>query len=209
LIDETDTNEREQHPFFHTMVVMGSALALGCGGMSSSVEPERTGSGGSGGGGGKGGSGSGAGSGGSTGSTGGTSGTGGTLIISAGTGNAGPIEPGPFKCTPAQWVCSDDSVRCYGRGYGLPNDCGCDASRPTSPADCPAGEVFVCRDGTHTHEGVEYTKHVLFDCQCVKEQVNCETACNLLYPDSGTCVEQFEQTGGKSVLCGCAVVVLR
>jgi hypothetical protein len=216
---ETEHEHEHEHPFFHTMVVMGSALALGCGGMSNSADPDRTasggsggsGKGGSGGSGGKGGTGGTGGTGGSSGGTSGTGGNGGTgsLIITAGTGNAGPVDAGPFTCEPAQWTCSDNRVPCYGDGYGLPQDCGCDESRPKTPADCPAGEIFTCRNGTHTYEGVPYTQPVLFDCQCVKEQVNCEVACELLYADSGTCIDEFERTGGKSILCGCAVIVLR
>jgi hypothetical protein len=124
-------------------------------------------------------------------------------------GGTGPIEPGPFTCSPAQWVCSSGYSACAGGGYRLPNDCGCDESRPKTAADCAAGETIVCRRATHSNEYVEFTEPVPFDCHCAKEQVNCEVACDLLYPDSGTCIDQFEATGGKSVLCGCAVIVLR
>ena len=128
---ETD-NEGGPHRFFHTMVVMGSALALGCGGMSNADEPERTARGGAGGGGGgSGGTGSGG-----AGSTGGSGGTGGTGILIMPGGNAGqpPVEPGPFTCSPAQWQC-DPYEACDGEGFRLPESCTrTDSIRGTSCA---------------------------------------------------------------------------
>jgi hypothetical protein len=198
-------NDSGPHRFFHTMVVMGSALALGCGGMSNADEPERTGSGGAGGGG-AGGAG-GTGSTGGGGSTGGSAGTGGTLIIIQG-GSAGqsPVEPGPFTCSPAQWGCSS-YVDCDGEGFRLPESCSCDAARPKEPDDCPSDQTFACRKAVTRDDGRPFTKVVPFQCSCVPKGSTCDVACDHAFPDTGTCDDL--DSGGRSVLCGCAVIVLR
>jgi hypothetical protein len=209
-------NEGAQHPFFHTMVVMGSALALGCGGMSNADELERTPSGGSGGGGsggggsgggGSGGGGSGgfggfAGTGGSTGSTGGA----GIIVLQGGSAGQTPVEPGPFKCSPAQWGCST-YVSCSGDGFELPENCTCDTSRPEGPDDCPSGQTFACRNAVATADGRPFTRAVPFQCSCVPMESTCDAACDHVFPDTATC-DQVDSSG-RSVLCGCAVIVLR
>ena len=215
-----ETN-RNQNRFFHTMVVMGSALALGCGGMSSHAEPERTrtgGGGGSGGGGSGGGgpSGGGSGSGGPSGGgssggsppNGGMSGTG-SVIIVAGSAGQTPVDPGPFVCSPGQWNCTGVYTYCEGDGFRLPESCACDSSRPMTPADCSDGETIVCRRATADSTGRPFTRDVPFDCACVPDQSDCEVACDLAFPDNGTCFELTDRGERKSVLCGCAVIVLR
>jgi hypothetical protein len=203
-----DRADGAQHRFFHTMVVMGSALALGCGGMSHADEPERTGSGGSGGGG-SGGGGSGRGGTGGSGSTGGSMSTGGTGFILPQGGSAGqsPVEPGPFTCSPAQWQCST-YVSCSGQGFQLPASCTCDTSRPKGPDDCPSGQTIVCRKAVATEDGRPFTEAVPFQCSCVPTESTCDAACDHAFPDTGTCEDQVDSSG-RSVLCGCAVIVLR
>jgi hypothetical protein len=195
------SNEGSQHRFFHTMVVMGSALALGCGGMSNTDEPERTTSGGSGGGG--------SGGSGGRGSTGGSAGTGGAgsiLINPGGSAGQAPVEPGPFTCTPAQWECST-YVDCSGEGFRLPESCTCDTSRPQVPSDCPSGQTIACRKAVARADGRPFTEVVPFQCSCVPTASTCDTACDHAFPDTGTC-DQVD-SAGRSVLCGCAVIVLR
>jgi hypothetical protein len=196
-----------QHRFFHSMVVMGGALALGCGGMSTADEPDRTASGGSGGGGSGGGGSGGTGGSGSTGGS--VSGSGGTGIVikPEDTAGRGPVEPGPFTCSPAHWTCST-YLGCSGEGYQLPEDCACDTSRPEVPSDCPTGETIVCRRATATSDGRPLTQPVNFQCSCQEKQPTCDAACDLAFADRGSCHEDTDPTG-NSVLCGCAVIVLR
>jgi hypothetical protein len=196
------------HRFFHTMVVMGSALALGCGGMSNADEPERTASGGAGGGGSGGAGGSGSTGGfGSTGGSASTGGTGGTIMINPG-GSAGQpaVEPGPFTCSPAEWECSS-YPRCDGDGFRLPENCSCEASRPQVPDDCPSDQTLACRSAVARADGRPFTEVVPFQCSCVPKGSTCDEACDHAFPDTGTC-EQLDSSG-RSVLCGCAVIVLR
>jgi hypothetical protein len=206
---ERDTGAR--HPFFHTMVVMGGALALGCGGISSQVEPERTGSGGGGGGAGGGGGGSGGSGGAAPGGLagmGGASGSGSVVIIQGGAGQ-GPVEPGPFTCSPAQWQCSSGYSACHDSGYRLPTDCACDETRPLEPGDCDDGEAFVCLRAVANETGRPFSEDVPFQCTCVPEQSSCELECDLAARTYGNCMEEIGEGSEKSVLCGCAVIVLR
>jgi hypothetical protein len=78
-----------------------------------------------------------------------------------------------------------------------------------TPADCADGETIVCRRATADSTGRPFTRDVPFDCACVPDQSDCEVACDLAFPDNGTCFELTERSERKSVLCGCAVIVLR
>jgi len=201
------SSSAQQHPFFHTMVLMGSALAIGCGGLSNDADASggRSGAGGTGGTGGSGGTGSTGGTSGAGGSTGGVAGTGG-IIIAIPNGGRMTVDPGPFVCTPAQWECDNDSPACYGDSYALPDRCGCDETRPLSIEDCESGQVFACRMAHYNAMGTALTQVVPFECSCVAEQLDCGLVCDALYGyERGSCT----QDDAKSVLCGCAVIVLR
>ncbi|HEY3501071.1 MAG TPA: hypothetical protein VGK73_40535 [Polyangiaceae bacterium] len=197
-------NESQQS-FFHTMVVMGGALALGCGGLSTADGPptidNSAGTGGSGG--------TGTGSGGAAGSGGmtGTAGTGAIVIPDAGVPD--PVEPGPFACSPAQWNCSSVGVSCHGDGYLLPESCPCEAARPKTPTDCAPGQAFLCREATVNHESRRFTEPVAFECTCAAQLPTCEATCDQIYESSRSNCHDLDDTSGHSVLCGCAVIVLR
>jgi len=187
--------------FFYTMVVMGGALALGCGGMSNRDEhtgggrPGGTPSGaGTGGGGGSGGGGSGSGSGGS-----------GVIIMPE--PDPDPVTPGPFVCVPAQWDCSAARPQCYGSGFALPENCRCDETRPKSEADCPVGQAFTCRVGTADAQGRQLTEVVPFECSCATPQPTCNDTCSSLFGVDGNCRELSDS--GRSILFDCAIIVLR
>jgi hypothetical protein len=198
-----------RHRFFHTMVVMGGALALGCGGMSNHTDSTGSGGSGSAGSGGSGGKApSGAGAGGT-----GTGGTGGApppvIIEPVGGAGQGPVQPPVFACSPAELVCSITYPACDGSGFSLPNDCRCDETRPVSPAECDEGESLVCRQAVSDANGTPFTTPVPFDCQCMPNQMYCGLACDMAFPDRGDCVEEQVGENGKTILCNCAVIVLR
>jgi hypothetical protein len=178
------------------MVMMGSSLALSCGGATAEDLPKPSGTGGSGGTGGTGGSG------GLLPGTGGIAGTGGLV------GTGGRIEPQP--CVPAQWDCSANPPACYGDGVALPEDCPCDASRPKSADDCGEGQSFICLDGMYTVDGESLPEAVPFECSCVPEQTYCGLACDAAFPAYGYDLSCRENPNGEGdILCGCAVIVLR
>ena len=213
---------RVPHPFFHTMVMMGSALALGCGGLSGSKTSDDDAGGGGTGGTTGGTGGTTAGTGGTTGATGGSSvggaatagmgGSGGTVIMigTGGTGNV-PIEPGPFPCAPETWTCNTPP-NCGGRDYLLPSDCACDDARPASAADCAADQNFVCHQAGYNESYQAFTKPVPFSCSCVPSGQNCEEICDQVYGSQagqGSCRSETTGAGADSILCGCAPIVLR
>jgi hypothetical protein len=209
MSQEHNGDSSSHHRLFHAMVLMGGSIALGCGGASSSGtgDDESGGTGAM----------SGAGSAGTTAAgTGGTSagnggtgagGSAGTLIVpTAGTASVNPV---PTDCPPAQWNCNSEGQYCYGDTYALPeSDCVCNDARPVAPSDCPAGTVFACHAATRTEDGRPLPQVVPFSCSCVTDTNNCDAECNEAAPSSGTCTD-VNSSSGRSVLCNCAVVVLR
>jgi hypothetical protein len=194
-------SERVQRGFFHSMVVMGGAIAVGCGGISSGEGRVSGGSGSGSGGGGGGGSGGGAPP------NGGTSGS--PPVIMVGGAGQAPVEPGPFACSPAQIACSTAYSACHRGGFQLPDDCFCDDDRPLSPADCSAGERFVCKRALANASGTPFTAEVKFDCLCVPDGLDCLTTCSSTYGSPASCFGEESGPNGTSLLCGCAVIVLR
>jgi hypothetical protein len=203
---------------------MGSALALGCGGLSDGAEIEHEATGGTGAGGG-GGGGAGAqgtaAAGGATGTTGGVGGAAGAPLIalnggtggsssvvtpSAGMGGMGHMGP-PADCTPAQWSCSDFGV-CYRDGYGTPGGCECADTRPKSQQDCAATESYVCRLQRYDAASLPLIEPIPFECACVPKQMSCETACQATFGHDVHCSD-----GGPpstdAFFCGCAFIFLR
>jgi len=198
------------HRFFHAMVIMGGSLALGCGGAASS-DPDGEGSGGAH-------VASSGGSGGVPATTGGRAPmtTGGVPAMSSGGSSGGQlqiatggtVDPGPFPCPPAQLDCLRPGTQCQGSGYALPKDCVCNPQRPASAADCAADQHFVCRKATQSADFVELTAPVPFECSCVPLQTSCMAACDMAYDVPGvSCRTDAEDP--RSILCGCAVIVLR
>jgi hypothetical protein len=191
--------------FFHAMVLMGGSLALGCGGVTEQTEPDNTPStGGTAGHDGTGASGS---SGGFVGSGGGSGGSGGSLSTGGGisVGTGGLVEPGPFACPPAQWEC--EAVQCWDYGHMLPDSCPCNTAGPLSPADCQPGEWLVCLDGTENAQGQHFTHSVPFNCQCLPEETSCAPSCDKLGVPGSQCRAASDED--PTILCGCAVVILR
>jgi hypothetical protein len=203
---DSENRDTKPHRLFHAMVLMGGSLALGCGGISDESPQGTTGSGGSGG--------SGAGGTGGPGTTGTTGGGGsttgsvtiGVTGIQVGTTRPMPIEPGPFECTPAKWECDVEVMYCDGGGFNLPEGCECNEARPSSPADCQEGEKFVCLEAWANAEGIQFTEEVPFSCQCLTEMDHCSDYCDEVAFPGSNCSQNAEQ---DSVLCGCAVIVLR
>lgn len=209
------STSKDSHRFFHAMILMGSSLALGCGGdTTGGSDSSSAGSSGAGGSDGSGASGNSGGS--SAGSA--NAGTGGVMIGTGGSSLAGsagtnagpePIEPGPFACPPEQFACdSPTSISCGFdlQGYALPQDCPCDEARPTSIMDCQAGEAFVCLNATTNHAGVPFTQNVPFDCRCVPRG-ECWSECYAAFQADLSCDPEAQTPTGT--LCGCAVIVLK
>jgi hypothetical protein len=188
---------RVPHPFFHTMVMMGSALALGCGGLSeskSSDDDTTAGTGGS--------------------SVGGMAtagaGGGGIAVGTGGTGNA-PVTPGPFPCASETLSCKTPPP-CAGGNLVLPNDCTCDGTRPASAEACAAGQSFVCRQARSNESYQPFTEPVPFSCSCMPTGLSCEALCDEAFGSQagqGTCLSATTAQGKESVLCGCGRIGLR
>jgi len=222
------------HGFFHTMVVMGSALALGCGGESRSTHgvPDGTagmntdgagggaGNGGTGGGTLPGGAGTGALGGGA--GLGGSAGTGGIIVI-GGTGGGGTAgsagAPPTLNCPPSQYTCQYGG--CDGFNVSDTQYCTCDLSRPQTPLDCgdDGSKTMVCFDGVqYNASGNVVSQHVPYECQCFEKQPDCATACQTAVvalnrgPYSARCLNPDPNAAldpTEPVLCGCAPIVLK
>jgi hypothetical protein len=197
-----------RHRFFRAMVLMGGSLAVGCGGTAIAGSD----SGGSGGGGGGSGGPGGSGAGGSGGS-GGPGGTGGGIVLDAGVGSVGgsfPVDGGPMPCVPAQWDCAGAQPTCVSNsGYELPQGCVCDGTRPSTEADCGADESFTCLKAT-TVGGQPLSNVVPFECSCVATQQSCALTCAAAFdPMWGYSSCDVRSSDWSTVLCGCAVVLLR
>jgi hypothetical protein len=192
---------------FRSLVLMGSSLALGCGGKAS--EGAAASSGGSadssgggnhvaGGGPSAGGAGSGFAGALST-SAGGTLGMGDVPGYAGATMGGATTTSGNPDCPPAQWTCISPSECSYDTGW-LPGACKCDPSRPLKSSDCKPGQVFVCDSTGSPATG--------FQCACVASGSGCD-ACSAVVSPPGSYVECDDQTQPGTVLCGCAVVLLK
>ncbi|HEY3255400.1 MAG TPA: hypothetical protein VGJ91_15685 [Polyangiaceae bacterium] len=197
------TDELSTHRLFAAIVLMGTGLTLGCGGVSEREQPVGPGSAGSGG----------ASLGGSTSTAPDALLGGGGWGASASTidpGIAGappaPVAPGPFACPPQRWSCAQP-VCARDNNWALPDDCACDPARPEQASQCAAGKVFVCRNGTFTSDGHPLTQAVPFECSCVDQLSYCAQECSLAYgyTDAGC----DSSSGATQVVCGCAVIFLK
>jgi hypothetical protein len=210
-----------QSRMFRTIVLMGSSMALSCGGATTENGPTSSpagagaGAGGnvanagssagsSGGGspigiGGKNGGGGFAGSGISTGGAGGTfSAIGGATSGGAGAGGAA----GPTDCPPSQWSCADPP-QCEHDTGNQPIGCTCDRTRPATPAACKAGSAFTCLrttviDGTPSG----------FECSC-ETGPDCNAQCSAAFGQIPGVYECDMGTLADTTLCGCSIIFLR
>ncbi|HXS17245.1 MAG TPA: hypothetical protein VN764_08650 [Polyangiaceae bacterium] len=195
---------------FRSIVVLGSSLALGCGGKTSPYSGDddntSTGSGGDD----------------SSVGTGGTVGTGGAVL--PGSGGVSPDGTGgtPLECPPEQWDCDENRLEQeYGApseefscAYVLPQDCACNPALPLDAADCTDGTVRTCLVGGFAEPGVPLTEIVPFACECVTYDPNypyCASACETRGVASGapTYATCSEDELPADVLCGCEVPILR
>lgn len=204
------------HRLFHAMVLMGGSLALGCGGASTSTGgDDETGGTGALSGAGTGGTGAtgtgGAGAGGTGSGSGGTSSgaTGGSILVVGGSSSTPPPNPNPTDCPPTQWTCESLYRGCYRENYAVPEgDCVCDATRPRSAGECPPGTVFACHAAAFDAVGNDLPEVVPLSCSCVADVGNCDAECSEATTSSGMCTD-VQTPNGRSVLCNCAVIVLR
>jgi len=213
-----DTIEKGRQRFFKTMVLMGSSLALGCGGMVNEAAAG-AGAGGQSALGGTGGTGTSMG--GSTSAEGGSGGSsvGGTGGSSAGTGGvAGTGGAVSATCPPDQWVC-DPIPQCESSyGYSLPTYCRCDETRPLSGDDCASGRR-VCLTATAEADGTQLDEAIPFACTCASDPTSCSDSCRDAYTDGDGhwCFTDIYPTTGRvpvppgsdDLLCGCSFVYLR
>lgn len=224
-MNDSGENHSTARGFFHTMVVMGGALALGCGGESRALQlaPEGVagmntdGAGGGAGSGGTASSAAGSGALGSVAGSGGSAisigGTGGVISVGGNGGSSGMASL--LNCPTTQWTCK------YGGcdGYNLTGDyCTCDAARPKTVADCLPGDAMVCIDGVQYNASANATtEHVPYECQCIPRQPDCLTTCEVA-AGGVNAARMVRCTGAdptaapdptEPVLCGCAPIVLK
>lgn len=184
------------HRLFHTMVVLGSSLAAACGGSVEADDGNVEGGGGSGG----------APSGGAS-ATGGMSATGGWIATSGGAESTGGSSAGgarayELECASSQISCENDWTCDYvenARSIFDLEQCICDLDKPSDVAACPEDHDWVCLAMKNAADEV-----VPFDCSCQPHQDQCG-ACGA-NREAYAC--DPEETG-RSVLCGCTIVVLR
>jgi hypothetical protein len=204
-----------QSRMFRTIVLMGSSMALSCGGAAAENAPTNST-------GGAGGSGNVANAGSSAGSTSGGSPTGdggnggggfagsgislgGTFSVmggatSGGAGGGGAV--GPTDCSPSQWSCAEPSQCLYETG-NQPTGCTCDPTRPATPAECKAGSAFTCLrttaiDGTPSG----------FKCSC-ETGPDCNAQCSAAFGQIPGSYECDMGTLLDTTLCGCAIIFLK
>lgn len=207
---------------FHSIVLMGSGLALGCGGVArieagggAAGSVSTTQGGASSGSASIGGSPGIAGTGsiisvGGTLSYAGAIGIGGALNI-AGSGAGGGTIAGfinPLPCSPTQWSCTNLQWNCeFGYGVTPGEDCQCDSTRPAQASDCKPGQSFVCLQVSQNALGEPITPIVPFECSCQPTAADCYTACNNAFPNSEAGCYLDE---ANAIQCGCvAPVVLK
>jgi len=201
------TQASKQSRMFRSIVLMGSGLALGCAGKAEIGGSQ--GSVGSAGGsvagaGAAAGAGAGAGVGGANGGApvqipidvGGAPSTAGTAGVPAGTAGAP-------DCPPAQWTCSNPQDCSYDTGW-TSGACKCDPSRPSKSADCKTGQEFVCLSGGST--AADQPRG--FQCSCVSPGSYCSETCASVFSNSAYTYHCDNSEPG-TVLCGCAVVLLK
>ena len=203
------SDEQSPHRLFAAIVLMGTGLALGCGGISERTETAGP-AGGS-----------------SPGDANQTSGDSGSSGI-VGTGGAvqtpplnvagssvqpvpmplEPVKPGPFTCPTEQWACSAKTCdyNNQSRGLVLPEACGCDVTRPRSPKDCAAGQAFVCQRITAMTDGRPLVEPLNLACSCQTKNDSCEDVCDSNKIGYVPCEWTEDQLG---ILCGCAIPYLK
>jgi hypothetical protein len=211
----SSSDELSPHRLFAAIVLMGTGLAAGCGGIA---EGDRQVAGG--------GSSSSAGTGtGSSSNVGASTGVGGaTTSSTGGTFSAGAppvlntagstplpssVDPGPFACPTEQWSCASKQCDGLTSGWTLPaTACDCDPRRPLKASDCKPGQVFVCQNVTQAADGRPLTKPVALACSCVqKAEYFCASECDAAYGERDlSCSGSPDEL---SALCGCAVVYLK
>jgi len=200
----TPSNDTTPHRLFAAIVLMGSGLAVGCGGVaeghadvagapgtSGSNATDASGTGGRGG-------------------TGGGSGSGPMIDVTIGgtPGQQPTVTPGPFNCPTEQWSCASNTCGDVEQGWALPSECACEPSRPRSAKDCAADEAFVCQRVTSNAQGDRLSQPLALSCNCVtKTEFFCSQECDLAYGvSSSSCVASDDE---RSALCNCAVVFLK
>lgn len=212
-----DSAERDR--FFRTMVLMGSSLALGCGGISSDDTPRegtddlqaRAGADGSGD------TASTAGAGGRVSTAGGTGGTTSTTAGTGGTATAGTGGSGGSAGTATTRACPDEqytctSFSCSGDLWNQEGRCYCDFSRPVGPEDCATDETFVCRPTpTDPETGAVLAHPTRVDCTCAPTGHSCSATCRQAWSEfaDGYYCLQPPELPLREVLCGCSFVYLR
>jgi hypothetical protein len=206
----TASDELTNARFFRAMVLMGSRLALACGGESIAAGGADGGTGNAedggsanGGSGGTGISGTSAGVGGiimvtggasssggtgTSGSSGTSQGVGGTIPIAGNTSTGGTAGTGPvvvpnLDCSSDLWSCPEvEQCTNSSNAYTLPENCKCDFGRPASGAECSSGRR-VCLMATSDQDGNPFPGPVPFQCTCASEATSCRTSCHVAFPD--------------------------
>ena len=201
----TTLPNNNQSRMFRAIVLMGSSLALSCGGKSGQDGDPSSGAGVGGtssGGAPHGGSFAGGAGGATSGAS--SSGTLGIAGSSAGGASAAAGSGGAPNCPPAQWSCATSDCT-YNAGWQMA-DCKCDSSKPKLSSDCKSGQAFVCLSmGSPASDQASG-----FDCRCVLSAASCSQECGAAYPDmrGGFNLSCDDRMAG-TILCGCAVVVLK
>lgn len=194
------SDDPSAHRLFAAIVLMGTSLGVGCGGVTDSDRRDES-SGENGSSGGSGGSGSSS-----------SSGSGGVIVphLDVGGTSAGPqpIKPGPFACPPEQWSCASQECGLVGSGWALPSACACDPQRPRRASDCPPDQAFICQEVTSSADGQPFNEPVALSCSCVEKSMYfCSNECDAVYKRSDLDCRVGEDQ--RSALCGCAIIYLK
>ncbi|HET7541242.1 MAG TPA: hypothetical protein VFK05_15295 [Polyangiaceae bacterium] len=211
---------------FHSIVLMGSGLSLGCGGVArlEGGSPAAAGSSSTS----LGGAGSSSAGGPSAGAAGGSLGAGspnsaGPIIVAGSTGgvpSAGNAADfvSPLPCPPAQWSCASGVVCPPIGGFqlGTVTDCKCDPTRPATAADCDPGLMFVCMAAERDAEGNRFDEAIPFGCMCKprspSQPEDCRYPCDQAYMIPRPYCYLTEPVASEqdpSALCVCAEIILK
>lgn len=217
------TQVKRQSAMFRSIVMMGSGLALSCGGVAQEAPHSNPADGGSGSagkpststagsaslgvGGTTGASGSGSAGGLSVGLSGATSvgvaGAGGTSNAAGASGSGSGSGGAPLDCPTTQWTCAGPDSCEYETGW-TPVNCKCDPNRPRSPLNCAPGQTFTCL-GARFASGAWYG----FECSCVPSSSTSGCTCDDAFGTSQGHVQCADEAIPQITLCGCAVVLLK
>lgn len=124
-------------------------------------------------------------------------------------GAAGTSAVADPSCPFSQWDCTNSATEgycSYGATYGVQigTDCFCNPNRPASSADCNPGYTYACRLGVLSPTS---TSNTPFECSCSPTPADGSSCdiCSTIYGVYDNCSSDTP----NDVLCGCTIILLK